>query len=193
MAVHSTFFRETFEKSTKEDPVSTITLEDINPVHFGFFLYFLYRGGYHNHKDKQASAASELITPSIQAYMLGDKLGAPSFMNNVMSHIYYDIGKLFSITPELMEWTQKNTTPTSKLRALFVDMLTTCWGKDVRMVKQGKEADEQWSRLFDDHPDLRKDFIFGLKGDARVKRLEEYCVATQEQVSPPKTVHFIED
>ncbi|KAF2111665.1 hypothetical protein BDV96DRAFT_174834 [Lophiotrema nucula] len=194
LACNSTFFRDEFKKATKDTVINSIDLPDVDPVQFGFFIYFLYRGGYHYSRDKEAATAGELILPSIKAYTMGDKLGAKSFMDQVMLHVYHDLGKLFSITPKLMEWTQVNSPPTSKLRELFVDALIMHWGKNNNVVRHGKETEEEWSILFDQHQDLRKEFIFGLKGDVRVKRYEEYCVGIgAERVLPAKVVRFKEE
>jgi hypothetical protein len=88
----------------------------------------------------------QAIPPSILAWLLAQRLGALSFMNHTIQHIYQAIGTHFALTPTLMDHVWRETTPTppstllststgtsttvltpSPLRRLLLHILTSYW------------------------------------------------------------------
>ena len=148
---------------------------------FGLFLKFIYQGTYSMRLDQSASNAGIKIPPSAHAWLMGSVLGARSFQNHAMHHIYKSIGKLFVITPELIEWCMENTEEGSQLRQLFMDTLIVHWNRNTHIVARSGELDELWEIVFDKHTELRRLFIFGLKGETRLADAHSYFIFTQEE------------
>ncbi|KAI4656199.1 hypothetical protein J4E93_000918 [Alternaria ventricosa] len=138
------------------------------------------------------------IPPSIHAWLLAQRLGALSFMNHTIQHIYSGIGRHFALTPTLIDHVWRSTTPTpssspsplspststiltpSPLRNLLLHTLTSYWSQPgpqqnpnaiiLRSLSvshgQGHFSTglkDAWDRLFNEHEDLRNEFIHGLQ------------------------------
>ncbi|KAI4927782.1 hypothetical protein J4E85_006294 [Alternaria conjuncta] len=130
------------------------------------------------------------IPPSIHAWLLAQRLGALSFMNHTIQHIYSGIGRHFALTPTLIDHVWRETTPSSSptstiltpspLRNLLLHTLTSYWSQPgpqqnpnaiiLRSLSvshgQGHFSTglkDAWDRLFNEHEDLRNEFIHGLQ------------------------------
>ncbi|KAI4619674.1 hypothetical protein J4E83_005529 [Alternaria metachromatica] len=130
------------------------------------------------------------IPPSIHAWLLAQRLGTLSFMNHTIQHIYSGIGRHFALTPTLIDHVWRETTPSSSpistiltpspLRSLLLHALTSYWSQPgpqqnpnaiiLRSLSvshgQGHFSTglkDAWDRLFDEHEDLRNEFIHGLQ------------------------------
>ncbi|CAO2647932.1 Nn.00g088540.m01.CDS01 [Neocucurbitaria sp. VM-36] len=65
----------------------------------------------------------------------------------------------------------------SPLRTLLLHILTTHWSSPVtHIVAKAPALNAAWSALFDAHADLRREFIFGLRGGAKVLSVQGYFV-----------------
>ncbi|KAI4648470.1 uncharacterized protein J4E79_010092 [Alternaria viburni] len=130
------------------------------------------------------------IPPSIHAWLLAQRLGALSFMNHTIQHIYSGIGRHFALTPSLIDHVWRETTPSSSpistiltpspLRNLLLHTLTSYWSQPgpqqnpnaiiLRSLSvshgQGHFSTglkDAWDGLFNEHEDLRNEFIHGLQ------------------------------
>ncbi|KAI4703849.1 hypothetical protein J4E89_009818 [Alternaria sp. Ai002NY15] len=130
------------------------------------------------------------IPPSIHAWLLAQRLGALSFMNHTIQHIYSGIGRHFALTPTLIDHVWRETTPSSSptstvltpspVRNLLLHILTSYWSQPgpqqnpnaiiLRSLSvshgQGHFSTglkDAWDRLFNEHEDLRNEFIHGLQ------------------------------
>ncbi|KAI4959006.1 hypothetical protein J4E86_002726 [Alternaria arbusti] len=130
------------------------------------------------------------IPPSIHAWLLAQRLGALSFMNHTIQHIYSGIGRHFALTPTLIDHVWRETTPSSSpistiltpspLRNLLLHTLTSYWSQpgpqqnpNAIILRSLSVSHEQghfstglkdaWDRLFNEHEDLRSEFIHGLQ------------------------------
>ncbi|KAI4700792.1 hypothetical protein J4E81_003756 [Alternaria sp. BMP 2799] len=130
------------------------------------------------------------IPPSIHAWLLAQRLGALSFMNHTIQHIYSGIGRHFALTPSLIDHVWRETTPSSSpistvltpspLRNLLLHTLTSYWSQPgpqqnpnaiiLRSLSvshgQGHFSTglkDAWDKLFNEHEDLRNEFIHGLQ------------------------------
>ncbi|KAF2793971.1 hypothetical protein K505DRAFT_361536 [Melanomma pulvis-pyrius CBS 109.77] len=184
--VHSAFFRQQIPIANDNH----IIIPDTTPGIFGLFLKFIYQGSYPTRKDNDAYYAGDKIPPSARAWILGDKLGAKSFMNHAIVHVYQSLGKIFFITPELIEWCMENTTATSQLRQLLVDTLIVHWSKNTKVVAKSDVLNEYWNRIFDVYTDLRKEFIFGLKGELRLGNMHSYFTFEKPGAAPEPEVQI---
>jgi hypothetical protein len=138
---------------------------------------------------------TDTIPPSIHAWLLAQRLGAPAFMNHAISRIYTGLGSYFALSPLLIDhvWnatclptptpstftsTSTSTAPPvttnthvispSPLRKLFLDVLIMHWpSQHGNVVSKTNLA--AWNALFDKYHDLRQDFIVGLQGGVKVK------------------------
>jgi hypothetical protein len=136
----------------------------------------------------------DFIPPSVHAWLLAQRLGALSFMNHAISRIFSGIGVYFALTPSLMDHVWKETSPVpstttttttttttvltpSPLLKLFLDVLVTYWSHSPSpnpnavilrslsvSLNFSAPLKEAWDRLFNEHTDLRNDFIYGLQG-----------------------------
>jgi hypothetical protein len=155
----------------------------------------------------------EFIPPSVHAWLLGQRLGALPFMNHAISRIYAGIGVYFALTPSLMDYVWKETSPSPKitssssnspsgstpsataktvltpspLRKLLLDILITHWSRHhpsnpnavvVRSLSVSPNFSAPlkvaWDRLFDEHTDLRNEFIYGLQGGVQLMPANAY-------------------
>jgi hypothetical protein len=155
----------------------------------------------------------EFIPPSVHAWLLGQRLGALPFMNHAVSRIYAGIGVYFALTPSLMDYVWKETSPSptitssssdssfrsapsataktvltpSPLRKLLLDVLVTHWSRHhpsnpnavvVRSLSVSPNFSAPlkvaWDRLFDEHTDLRNEFIYGLQGGVQLMPANAY-------------------
>ncbi|KAH6859155.1 hypothetical protein BKA58DRAFT_457068 [Alternaria rosae] len=131
----------------------------------------------------------QTIPPSIQAWLLAQRLGALSFMNHTIQHIYSGIGCYFALTPTLIDHVWRETTPSfspittiltpSPLRNLLLHILTSYWSQPPSHQQNpnsiimrslpgyhanaSKGLKDAWDRLFNEHRDLRNEFIHGLQ------------------------------
>ena len=130
------------------------------------------------------------IPPSIPAWLLAQRLGALSFLNHTIQHIYSGIGRHFALTPTLIDHVWRETTPSSSptsivltpspLRNLLLHTLTSYWSQPgpqqnpnaiiLRSLSvshgQGhfsRGLKDAWDTLFNEHEDLRNEFIHGLQ------------------------------
>ncbi|CAN9297435.1 unnamed protein product [Alternaria alternata] len=115
----------------------------------------------------------EFIPPSVHAWLLGQRLGAISFMNHAISRIYAA--------------TAKNVLAPSPLRKLLLDVLVTHWSRHhpsnpnavvVRSLSVSRNFSAPlkvaWDRLFDEHTGLRNEFIYGLQGGVQLMPANAY-------------------
>ena len=155
----------------------------------------------------------EFIPPSVHAWLLGQRLGALPFMNHAISRIYAGIGVYFALTPSLLDYVWKETSPSptitssssnslsgstpsataknvlapSPLRKLLLDVLVTHWSRHhpsnpnavvVRSLSVSPNFSAPlkvaWDRLFDEHTDLRNEFIYGLQGGVQLMPANAY-------------------
>lgn len=155
----------------------------------------------------------EFIPPSVHAWLLGQRLGALPFMNHAISRIYAGIGVYFALTPSLMDYVWKETSPSptitssssnsssgstpsataknvlapSPLRKLLLDVLVTHWSRHhpsnpnavvVRSLSVSPNFSAPlkvaWDRVFDEHTDLRNEFIYGLQGGVQLMPANAY-------------------
>lgn len=63
----------------------------------------------------------------------------------------------------------------SPLRRLLIDLLIIFWSSQTtRIVARSPNYQQAWNVLFDKRPDLRRNFIFGLQGPAKVMPVQGY-------------------
>jgi hypothetical protein len=111
-----------------------ISVPDIEPAIFGFFLTYMYTGSYPSAVDdsifsawtpniltsmsdsnphcpevKPPNAHPNLVPASISAWPLAYRLGAPSFTNHAMHRIYKGLGLYFTLTPDVTEYIWRTT------------------------------------------------------------------------------------
>jgi hypothetical protein len=120
-------------------------------------------------------------------------------MNHAIDRIYSGIGINFALTPSLMDHVWKETSPTSPhttpstpltpspLRKLFLDVLVVFWS-DPRSPNPNavilrslsvspnfsRPLKDAWDQLFNEHSDLRNEFIHGLQGGVRLMPVNAY-------------------
>jgi hypothetical protein len=156
-------------------------------------------------------APIQSIPPSIQAWLLAQRLGALSFMNHAIDRIYSGIGINFALTPSLMDHVWKETSPSpspspsptsphtttstvltpSPLRKLLLDVLVVFWSDPrspnpnaviLRSLSESpnfsRPLKEAWDQLFNEHTDLRNDFIHGLQGGVRLMPVNAYFASS---------------
>lgn len=117
--------------------------------------------------------------PSIDAYLLSIRLGAPSFMNHALNHIYYGIGKYFALTPRLVDYTWRHTPPGSPLCKLLLAVLAVHWPSlSTHIIAKHPALNKAWNEVFDTHTELRHEFTMGLQGGAKVAPVQAYFVNT---------------
>ncbi|CAN9083749.1 unnamed protein product [Alternaria sp. RS040] len=130
----------------------------------------------------------EFIPPSVHAWLLGQRLGALPFMNHAISRIYAGIGVYFALTPSLMDYLrQRMSSPPPPLRKLLLDVLVTHWSRHhpsnpnavvVRSLSVSPNFSAPlkvaWDRLFEEHTDLRNEFIYGLQGGVQLMPANAY-------------------
>lgn len=81
------------------------------------------------------------------------------------------------------------------LRKLFLDALVQHWSSQhANIINKSAGLQRAWDQLFESHPDLRREFIFGLQGGVRVLRVQGYYtvsnVVAQGGAGPgPGAVH----
>lgn len=124
------------------------------------------------------------IPPSIHAYLLSIRLGAPSFMNQALNHIYYGIGKFFALTPSLIDYIWSHTSPTDKflgpspLRRLILDVLIVHWASSTtHIITKHPALAFLWNDVLDKHRELRHVLTVGLQGSKRVLGVQAYFVS----------------
>ncbi|KAL1799925.1 hypothetical protein ACET3X_000267 [Alternaria dauci] len=146
----------------------------------------------------QVMNQTEFIPPSIHAWLLAQRLGAISFMNHAISHIYTGIGVYFALTPSLMDYVWKETSPSpttssttvltpSPLRKLLLDVLVMNWSRyhpsnPNAIIARSLSVPPNfsvplkvaWDRLFDEHTELRSEFIHGLQGGVQLMPVNAY-------------------
>lgn len=124
------------------------------------------------------------VPPSVHAYILAVQLGAPAFLNQTISHIYYGIGKHFVLGPVLVHYIWSNTQPhpfcsSSPLRKLILDVMAVHWSSNTTHIVAKKPAlHKLWNDLLDLHRDLRHAFTMGLQGVRKVLPVQAYFVDT---------------
>ncbi|KAF1365395.1 hypothetical protein EJ07DRAFT_171308 [Lizonia empirigonia] len=125
------------------------------------------------------------IPPSVHAYLLSIRLGAPGFMNQALNHIYYGMGKSFALTPSLIDYIWTHTSPTdrllgpSPLRRLILDVLIVHWASSTtQIIAKHPALASVWNDVLDTHRELRHAFTMGLQGSKRVLVVEAYFVST---------------
>jgi hypothetical protein len=137
------------------------------------------------------------IPPSIHAYLLAQRLQSVAFMNHTLARIYNAIGVHFTLSPSLIDfvWVNTSTTKTTKieneneadqptpapirapLRKLLLDILVMHWPTQHTHII-ARNNDDAWNAVFDAHQDLRREFILGLQGGAKVMPVQKYFVQT---------------
>jgi hypothetical protein len=153
-------------------------------------------------------AHTDTIPPSIHAWLLAQRLGAMSFMNHGLVHVYSGIGTYFALTPSLMDhvWKETSAKPAessrqpakpstvlhpSPLRKLLMDVLVTYWSYPnsanpnaiiLRSLALSPHFStplkHAWDALFDAHKDLREDFIHGLQGGSTLLPVHAYFASS---------------
>ncbi|KAJ4363237.1 hypothetical protein N0V95_001140 [Ascochyta clinopodiicola] len=158
-----------------EKPEETvIRLPDVDLTIFGLFLKYVYT-----------------VPPSVHAYLLSIRLSAPGFLNQALNHIYYGIGKYFTLTPSLVDYICSHTTPGSTLRKLVLDVLVVHWPSlSTHIIAKHAALNKYWNEVFDTHKDFRHAFTMGLQGSAKVLPVQGYfvsmaisAVATKEEAA----------
>ena len=65
----------------------------------------------------------------------------------------------------------------SPLRLFLLDVLTTYWSfPNCHLIARLPHQQAAWTAVFDKHGDLRREFIFGMQGGAKMGGVEKYCV-----------------
>jgi hypothetical protein len=132
----------------------------------------------------QDSGEHPPIPSSVHAYLLAIHLGAPGFLNQALNHIYYGIGKYFTLTPRLVHYIWSHTSPhpfcsSSPLRKLILDVLVVHWSSTtIHIIAKHPTLNSLWNEVFDTHRDLRHRFTMGLQADTKVSPVLSYFVDT---------------
>lgn len=113
----STFFRAALKGEFEEAKDKRVMLKKECPSAFKLFVLWLYKGCLFDEMD-----ASELHEFTVQAWILGDKLGAPAFQNCLMQELVTNGGNMFH-DAKLVVHIFDNTTKRSPLRKLTVDSI----------------------------------------------------------------------
>jgi hypothetical protein len=103
--------------ATPFHPASADLILDVAPRIFALFLSYIYTSTYPSSADASlayrhaASASPEHAIPlSIQAWLLGQKLGSVGFMNYAMSRVFYGCGRYWAMSPGVVEYVWAGTT-----------------------------------------------------------------------------------
>jgi len=113
----STFFRAALKDDFEDVKDKRVMLKEEIPSAFKLFVLWLYKGCLFDEMD-----ASELHDFTVQAWVLGDKLGAPAFQNCLIQELVSDGADKLN-DPKVVRYIFDNTTKRSPLRTLTVDSI----------------------------------------------------------------------
>lgn len=150
----STFFRAALKDEFEDVKDKRVMLKEENPSAFKLFVLWLYKGCLFDEMD-----ASELHDFTVQAWVLGDKLGAPAFQNCLMQELLPNGGHMF-YDAKVVRYIFDNTTKRSPLRKLTVDLIVYSYED----IDQGKA----WRSLYLSGGDVMVDLM---KRSSKVGRL----------------------
>lgn len=145
----STFFRAALEGGFEEAKEKRVTLTEEDPSAFKLFVLWLYKGCLFEY-----TKASTLNAFTVQAWVMGDKLGAPAFQNCIMEEILADGHDLIH-DPEVIRYIYDNTAKGSPLRKVTVDMTVYAYED----IDQGKA----WKSLYYAGGDFMVDLMKALQ------------------------------
>jgi len=113
----STFFRAALKGEFEEAKEKRVMLKEEDPPAFELFVLWLYKGRLF---DEMLN--SQLHEHTVQAWILGDKLGAPAFQNCLTQELI-DKGADMLYDPDGVRYIYDNTVRHSPLRKMAVDMI----------------------------------------------------------------------
>ena len=115
----SPYFSATFEGMFKEGKEQLLDLSEEDVAVFEQFQLWLYSGII------KPTAADDCMNQRVlvKLYVFGDKRGIPQLQNDAIDYLIDVIRDPGSFHVILIPWVYENTTATSPLRTLFVDMM----------------------------------------------------------------------
>jgi BTB/POZ domain len=166
LVASSTFFKAAINSRFKEGSERKITLAADEDLVFRLFVQYLYTRAF------QTSSMRLLL----QAYVLGDKLGAPEFQAHALDKIFSLNHSHCHFTAEQVLWVFDNTLPECGLRKLAAD--TVAHGTLRQKLNYVKE---DWEMLAPIMPELMEGIIsIAGEQDARDKWSRKSRLAYQD-------------
>lgn len=150
LAAGSTFFKAALNSPFKEGIERKVTLADEDNLVFQLFVLYLHTRTFHTNE----------IGLLLQAYVLGDKLGAPNFKALALDKIFDLQRQCCRFTAEQVLWVVENTLPRCGLQRLTTDAIVA-HGAWRQILKYGKE---DWERLAPIMPELMEGIIASTGG-----------------------------
>lgn len=145
----STFFRAALKDEFEDVKDKRVMLKEENPSAFKLFVLWLYKGCLFDEM-----YASELHEFTVQAWILGDKLGAPAFQNCLIQELLANGYEMF-YDAKVVRYIFDNTTKRSPLRKLTVDLIVYSY-EDI-------DQEEAWRSLYLSGGDVMVDLMKALQ------------------------------
>lgn len=149
LTTYSRFFHDALRSISRGAHDNIVTLPEDDPDTFTLFIQWLYSGLFTGLPD-------EIRIKFAKAWILGNKLGAPAFRNNVLDTLLVEPGE-GCVVPSTVRYVYAHTDDGSALRRFFADEVL--WDAK-RTRKAVCDGEGDWSALLKDGGAFASDLFF---------------------------------